>query len=389
MVDEILLKYGMNPHQEEARIFLDGGLPFEVLNGNAGHINFLDALNSWQLVKELKGASGLSSAASFKHVSPSGVGVGMDLSDKLKKAYQVEGMDLSPLAIAYARARGCDRVSSFGDWIALSDRVDESCARLICKEISDGVIAPSYDTKALEILKKKKKGDYRIVQMDSSYVPALIERRDVFGITLEQDRNDSIIDESCLKEIVTKNKNLTSGAKLDMLIGYITLKYTQSNSVCFAYDGQTIGVAAGQQSRVDCTLLAAQKAKKWLLRQHESILSLEYKKGVKRQAKDNAINALLRDRPIASELASIDRVLLNRPQHFYEGSKKEFLSWYQNLTMASDGFIPFRDNIDVANDNGVRNVIQPGGSDRDQEVINACDELKMLMVFTGLRVFHH
>jgi phosphoribosylaminoimidazolecarboxamide formyltransferase/IMP cyclohydrolase len=389
MVDEIVLKYGMNPHQRDARIFREGGLPFEVLNGAAGYINFLDALNSWQLVKELKGATSLSSAASFKHVSPAGVGVGNKLSDRLKKSYLVEGMNLSPLAIAYARARGCDRVSSFGDWIALSDRVDESCARLISKEISDGVIAPDYDPKALEILRKKQKGKYKIVQIDESYVPAILERRDVFGLTLEQERNNGVIDENCLKEIVTANRDLSDGAKLDMLVGYITLKYTQSNSVCFAYDGQTIGVGAGQQSRVDCTLLAAQKARKWLLRQHPLILGLKFRKGVKRQGKDNAISSLLRDRPIKSEYNRLNDVLVDLPEGFSEESKEKFLSLFDNLTMASDGFIPFRDNIDVAHENGVRNVIQPGRSSRDKYVIDACDELGMLMAFTDLRVFHH
>lgn len=390
MENEIKLKYGFNPHQNQARIFTSQErLPIEVLNGNLGYINSLDALNSWQLVKELRSTTNFPSAASFKHVSPSGAAIGKELSESLKKSYFVNEMELSSLATAYARARGTDRVSSFLDWIALSDSVDISCAELIRKEMSDGIIAPDYDSEALRILKQKKNGNFLILKIDPDYEPKILESRVVYGLTLEQERNYKVIDDTVTNNIVTRNTHLSEDVKLDLLIGYITLKYTQSNSICFTYDGQTIGVGAGQQSRVHCTLLAAEKAKRWLLRQHPLISDLDFKNKTKRQDKNNCIEMLLRNNPIESEVALLHNALVSPPVNLSEETKKDFLQNYKELSLASDGLIPFRDNIDIAYNNGVKYVIQPGCSNRDEEIIKACDDYGMVMIFTGIREFHH
>ncbi len=389
---EIQLKYGCNPNQKPSRIFTtEDRLPLEVLNGNPGYINFLDALNGWQLVRELKAAAKLPAAASFKHVSPAGAALGKPLSQVLQQIYRVEGMELSPLAAAYARARGADRMSSFGDFIALSDVCDVSTALLIKREVSDGVIAPGYVPEALEILKAKKKGKYTVLAIDKDYEPPALEQKQVFGITFEQGRNILEINEDLLKNIVTKNKNLPQEARLDMKVALITLKYTQSNSVCYVKDGQAIGIGAGQQSRVHCTRLAGSKADNWYLRQHPQVLSLPFKEEVKRPERDNAIDVYVGEDAQEELLAPgiWEKLFTERPKELTSLQKKEWLSGLKGVTLGSDAFFPFGDNIERAYRSGVEYIVQPGGSIRDQDVIAACDHYHMVMVFTGLRLFHH
>ena len=388
---ELLLKYGCNPNQKPSRVFVEKGeLPFAVLNGKPGYINLLDALNGWQLVKELRAVSGISAAASFKHVSPAGAAVGLPLSDTLKRIYFTGDIELSPLAAAYARARGADRMSSFGDFIALSDPCDEATARLIAKEVSDGVIAPGYDSAALDILKAKKKGAYVVLQIDDSYVPEEIERKQVFGITFEQGRNNAVIDSSCLKNIVTKNKTLSDTDRLNLLISLIVLKYTQSNSVAFVKDGQAIGVGAGQQSRVHCTRLAAGKADTWRLRQSPQVLALEFRDDIKRAERDNAIDVY-----VGNESADIltdgawQKVFKTKPPVFTEEEKRVWISKNTGVAVGSDAFFPFGDNIERAHKSGASVVAEPGGSIRDDDVIRTCDAYGMVMAFTGMRLFHH
>ncbi len=390
---DLALKYGCNPNQKPARIFVNDGrdLPVTVLNGKPGYINFLDALNGWQLVRDLKHATGLPAAASFKHVSPAGAAVGLPLSDTLKKIYFVDDMgELSPLACAYARARGADRMSSFGDFISLSDPCDASTASIVKREVSDGIIAPGYSDEALDILKKKKKGNYTIIQIDPSYEPEKIEHKDVFGITFEQGRNDLQIDADLLKNVVTKNKNIPDDAKRDLVISLITLKYTQSNSVCFAKDGQAIGVGAGQQSRVHCVRLAGNKADNWLLRQHPKVLNLPFVDGIHRPDRDNAIDVyigpehddVLRD-------GAWQKVFKEKPEVFTEEEKRAWLDQQTGVSLGSDAFFPFSDNIERAQKSGVSYVAEPGGSVRDDAVIDCCDRYGMAMAFTGIRLFHH
>lgn len=389
---EIQLKYGCNPNQKPSRIFTtEDRLPLEVLNGNPGYINFLDALNGWQLVRELKAAAKLPAAASFKHVSPAGAALGKPLSPVLQQIYRVEGMELSPLAAAYARARGADRMSSFGDFIALSDVCDVSTALLIKREVSDGVIAPGYVPEALEILKAKKKGKYTVLAIDKDYEPPALEQKQVFGITFEQGRNTLEINEDLLKNIVTKNKNLPQEARLDMKVALITLKYTQSNSVCYVKDGQAIGIGAGQQSRVHCTRLAGSKADNWYLRQHPQVLSLPFKEEVKRPERDNAIDVYVGGDAQEELLAPgiWEKLFTERPKELTSLQKKEWLSGLKGVTLGSDAFFPFGDNIERAYRSGVEYIVQPGGSIRDQDIIAACDHYHMVMVFTGLRLFHH
>ena len=394
-MNEFQLKYGCNPNQKPARIFMADGsdLPVEILNGRPGYINFLDAFNSWQLVKELKEATGMCAATSFKHVSPTSAAVGKPLSPALKQACFVDdiaGLDDSPLACAYARARGTDRMSSFGDWIALSDECDEVTASIIKREVSDGIIAPAYSPKALEILKNKKKGAYNIVRIDPGYVPAEIERKQVFGVTFEQGRNNYKIDRATFSNIVTKNKKLPDDKAIDLIIALITLKYTQSNSVCFAADGQAIGVGAGQQSRIHCTRLAAQKADLWHLRQHEKVLSLQFAEGVGRPEKNNIIDLYLSDD--ADEVLGEDVWRKNfsvRPEPFTREEKAAYLASIKGVSLGSDAFFPFSDNIERAYRSGVSYVAEPGGSVRDDLVIEAADSHNMVMAFTGMRLFHH
>ena len=388
---ELPLKYGCNPNQKPARVFIEKGeLPFDVLNGTPGYINLLDALNGWQLVKELRTVSGISAAASFKHVSPAGAAVGLPLSDTLKRIYFTGDIELSPLAAAYARARGADRMSSFGDFVALSDPCDEATARLIAKEVSDGVIAPGYDGAALELLKAKKKGAYVVLQIDGSYVPEEIERKQVFGVTFEQGRNNAVIDSSCLKNIVTKNKTLSDTDTLNLLISLIVLKYTQSNSVAFVKEGQAIGVGAGQQSRVHCTRLAAGKADTWWLRRSPQALALEFRDDIKRAERDNAIDVY-----VGSESADIladgawQKVFKAKPPVFTEEEKREWISKNTGVAVGSDAFFPFGDNIERAHKSGASVVAEPGGSIRDDDVIRTCDAYGMVMAFTGMRLFHH
>lgn len=392
-MNELALKYGCNPNQKPSRIFMQDGkdLPVEVLNGKPGYINFLDAFNSWQLVKELKAATGLPAAASFKHVSPAGAAVATELSDTLKKIYFVDDLELSPIASAYAMARGADRMSSYGDWVALSDTCDVQTAILLKREVSDGIIAPDYTPEALEVLKSKKKGNYNVVKIDPNYVPAPIEHKDVFGITFEQGRNELKIDEEMLlQNIVTDNKNFTEEAKRDLLVALITLKYTQSNSVCYAKGGQAIGVGAGQQSRIHCVRLAGQKADNWLLRQAPQVLNLPFKENMKRADRDNAI-----DLYIGEEYMDIladgewERVFTEKPPVFTKEEKQAWLAQADGITLGSDAFFPFSDNIERAYKSGVKYVAQPGGSIRDQDVIDACNKHGMAMAFTGLRLFHH
>lgn len=394
-MNEFSLKYGCNPNQKPARIYMaDGGeLPVEILNGRPGYINFLDAFNSWQLVKEIKENTGMCAATSFKHVSPTSAAVGKKLSPALKKscfADDIEGLDDSPLACAYARARGTDRMSSFGDWIALSDECDEVTAKIISREVSDGIIAPAYSPKALEILRAKRKGGYNVVKIDPAYVPAEIERKQVFGITFEQGRNNFKIDKALLGNIVTKNKSLPADKAIDLVISLITLKYTQSNSVCFATDGQAIGVGAGQQSRIHCTRLAAQKADLWHLRQHEKVLGLKFADGVGRPEKNNIIDIYLSDD--ADEVLAEGEWQKNftvRPEPFTREEKAAYLKTVSGVSLGSDAFFPFSDNIERAFRSGVSYIAEPGGSVRDDLVIEAADRHGMVMAFTGMRLFHH
>ncbi len=386
------LKYGCNPNQKPAKISIDGELPIEILNGKAGYINLLDALNGYQLVRELMQATGLPAAASFKHVSPAGAAIGLPLNETLKKMYFVEdGIELSPLACAYVRARGADRMSSFGDFVSVSSKVDMSLAGILHHEVSDGIIAPDYDEDALELLKTKKRGNYTIIRMDENYVPAPIERRMVYGITFEQGRNDLHIDEDMLKTIVTENKTIPESAKLDLLIALITLKYTQSNSVCYAEGGQTIGVGAGQQSRIHCTRLAGGKADFWHLRQCPKVLELPFRPDIPRANRDNAIDLYLSDEECGDVLdeGKWQNFFTVRPEIFTREEKRAWLANYTETSLASDAFFPFSDNIERAYRSGVRYVAQPGGSVRDEDVIKACNEHDMVMVFTGMRLFHH
>lgn len=392
---EFELKYGCNPNQKPAKIYMDNGadLPIEILNGKPGYINFLDAFNSWQLVRELKAALNMPCATSFKHVSPTSAAVGLPLSDKLKKACfvdDIEGLDDSPLACAYARARGTDRMSSFGDWIALSDKCDVTTAMLIKREVSDGVIAPDYEPKALEILKSKRKGGYNIVKIDENYVPEEQEKKQVFGVTFEQGRNNFKIDEQLLSNIVTENKELPDSAKRDLIISLITLKYTQSNSVCYAYDGQAIGVGAGQQSRIHCTRLAGQKADNWHLRQSDKVLNLPFLDSVARPNRDNAIDVYISD---DSEDVLADGVwqtlFSEKPQEFTKAEKRAYLDSIKGVSLGSDAFFPFDDNIIRACRSGVSYIAQPGGSIRDDLVIDCCNKNGVAMAFTGMRLFHH
>lgn len=392
---EFELKYGCNPNQKPSKIFMENGseLPIEILCGRPGYINFLDAFNSYQLVKELKAATGLACAASFKHVSPTSAAVGLPLSQNLKKACfvdDIDGLDESPLACAYARARGTDRMCSFGDFVALSDICDVTTAKLIKREVSDGVIAPGYEPEALEILKSKRKGNYNIVKIDPDYVPEKIERKQVFGITFEQGRNDFEINEKLLENLVTKNKELPENAKRDLIISLITLKYTQSNSVCFAFDGQAIGVGAGQQSRIHCTRLAGGKADTWFLRQHDKVLSLPFKADIGRPDRDNVIDGFINknEEDVCAE-GNWQKYFTVRPEPLTDEEKAEYLSKIDGVSLGSDAFFPFSDNIERAKKSGVKYIAQPGGSIRDDLVIETCDKYGMVMAFTGTRLFHH
>ena len=391
MATELELKYGCNPNQKPSRIFMKAGeLPLTVLNGKPGYINFLDALNGWQLVRELKRATGLPAAASFKHVSPAGAAVGLPLSDTLRKIYFVGDKPLSPLACAYARARGADRMSSFGDWIALSDVCDLETAMLIKPEVSDGIIAPGYAPEALAVLKAKRKGGYNVVQIDPDYRPAPVEQKDVFGVTFEQGRNEFVIDEALLEDIVTANKALTPEAKRDLMISLITLKYTQSNSVCYVKDGQAIGVGAGQQSRIHCTRLAGQKADNWWLRQHEKVLNLPFVDKIGRPDRDNTIDVYISDE--ADEVLAEGRwqqFFKTRPEPLTREEKRAWLDQLTGVSLGSDAFFPFGDNIERAHRSGVQYVAEPGGSIRDDNVIAVCDSYDMVMCFTHMRLFHH
>ncbi len=390
---ELQLKYGCNPNQKPSRIFMneDKELPIQVLCGRPGYINFLDAFNGWQLVRELKAASGLPAATSFKHVSPAGAAVGLPLDDVLKKIYWVDDMgELSPLACAYARARGADRMSSFGDFIALSDVCDVSTAKIIKREVSDGVIAPGYEPEALEILKGKKNGNYNVIQIDPAYVPEPIERKQVFGIVFEQGRNELPIDNELLANVVTKNKEIPEAAKLDLIISLITLKYTQSNSVCYVKGGQAIGIGAGQQSRVHCTRLAGQKADNWALRQAPQVLGLQFVDGIKRADRDNAIDVYIGDEYM--DVLGDDvwaKTFKVRPAVFTREEKRAWLDQMEDVALGSDAFFPFGDNIERAHKSGVKYIAQPGGSVRDDQVIETCDKYGMAMAFTGIRLFHH
>ena len=392
-MNEIQLKYGCNPNQKPSRIYMEDGsdLPVTVLNGKPGYINFLDAFNGWQLVKELKAATGLPAATSFKHVSPAGAAVGLPLTDTLAKIYWVDDLgELSPLACAYARARGADRMSSFGDFIALSDVCDADTARLIKREVSDGVIAPGYTDEAMELLMQKKKGNYNIIRIDENYVPAEIERKQVFGITFEQGRNELNIDKDLLSNIVTENKNIPEEALIDMKIALITLKYTQSNSVCYVKGGQAIGIGAGQQSRIHCTRLAGQKADNWWLRQSPQVMGLQFVDGLGRADRDNAIDVYMGDEyEDVLRDGEWQKRFKVKPEVFTAEEKKAWLDGNQNVTLGSDAFFPFSDNIERAKKSGVAYIAQPGGSVRDDLVIEACDKYGMVMVFTGIRLFHH
>ena len=392
-MNEIQLKYGCNPNQKPSRIFMEDGseLPVTVLNGKPGYINFLDALNGWQLVKELKEATGLPAATSFKHVSPAGAAVGLPLPETLAKIYWVDDLgELSPLACAYARARGADRMSSFGDFISLSDVCDVDTARLIKREVSDGVIAPGYTPEALEILKQKKKGNYNVIQIDPDYRPAEIERKQVYGVTFEQGRNELCVDEKLLSNVVTENQDIPEAALIDMKIALITLKYTQSNSVCYVKDGQAIGIGAGQQSRIHCTRLAGNKADNWFLRQSPQVLSLQFKEGLGRADRDNAIDVYMSDDYMDVLADGIwENTFAVKPPVFTREERQEWLKNLSGVTLGSDAFFPFFDNIDRARRSGVKYVVQPGGSVRDDAVIDACNRYGMAMVFTGIRLFHH
>lgn len=388
---ELELKYGCNPNQKPARVFMkEGELPFTVLNGKPGYINLLDAMNSWQLVQELKEATGMSAAASFKHVSPAGAAVAAPLSDLLQKVYFVEGVELSPIATAYIRARGADRMSSYGDFVALSDECDAQTASFLAREVSDGIIAPSYSPEALEILKGKRKGTYLVLQMDKAYEPAELEQKEVFGITFEQKRNTVKLDEECLKDIPTQNKVIDEAAKRDLLIALITLKYTQSNSVCYAKDGQAIGIGAGQQSRVHCTRLAGNKADVWHLRQHPKVLALPFKAEVRRPDRDNAIDVYISEE--WEDLLETDdwkRVFTEKPEPLTREEKKEYLKGIAGVSLGSDAFFPFGDNVERAHKSGVSYIAQSGGSIRDDNVIETADKYNIAMAFTHIRLFHH
>ena len=390
---ELQLKYGCNPNQKPSKVYMQDGseLPITVLNGKPGYINLLDGLNGWQLVKELKRATGLPAATSFKHVSPAGAAVGLEMDDVLKKIYWVDDLgDLSPLACAYARARGADRMSSFGDFISLSDPCDVDTARLIKREVSDGVIAPGYSPEALEILKQKKNGNYCVLQIDENYIPDPIEHKQVFGITFEQGRNNLVINKELLNEVVTENKDIPDSAKIDLMIALITLKYTQSNSVCFAKGGQAIGIGAGQQSRVHCTRLAGQKADNWFLRQCPKVLNLPFKENIRRADRDNAI-----DLYIGEEYMDVladgawEKVFTEKPEVFTKEEKRAWLDQMQDVALGSDAFFPFGDNIERAHKSGVKYIAQPGGSVRDDNVIDVCNKYGMAMAFTKIRLFHH
>ena len=393
MAREIELKYGVNPNQKPARIFMEEGeLPLKVLSGRPGYINFLDALNGWQLVSELKRATGMAAAASFKHVSPAGAAVGEPLDDVLRKMYFIDPeAELSPLACAYARARGSDRLSSYGDFISLSDVCDAATAKLIAKEVSDGVIAPGYEPEALEILGRKRKGNYNVIEIDENYVPAALERKMCFGVTFEQGRNALELNESLLENVVTENKTLPAEAKRDLLISLITLKYTQSNSVCYVVGGQTIGVGAGQQSRVHCTRLAGNKADLWQLRHHPKVLALQFSPALSRSERDNTIDLYLSNEESGDVLG--DEVWQNfftvRPEPLTAEEKKAYLAGVTGVSLGSDAFFPFGDNIERAHRSGVSYVAQPGGSIRDDHVIDTCNKYGMAMAFTGVRLFHH
>ncbi len=392
---EFELKYGCNPNQKPAKIYMDDGseLPVEILSGRPGYINFLDAFNSWQLVKEIKEATGLPCATSFKHVSPTSAAVGLPLSDKLKKACfvdDIENLDASPLACAYARARGTDRMSSFGDWIALSDKCDAITATLIKREVSDGIIAPDYDDDAIEILKSKRNGSYNIIKINALYIPAETETKQVFGITFSQGRNNFAINNALLENLVTNNKVIPDSAKRDLIISLITLKYTQSNSVCFAYDGQAIGVGAGQQSRIHCTRLAGNKADIWFLRQHEKVLSLPFADTLKRQDRDNVIDVYISDND--EDVLGDDvwqQYFSIRPEPFTKAEQQAYLATLRGVSLGSDAFFPFGDNIERARRSGVSYIAQPGGSIRDDNVIDVCNKYDIAMAFTGMRLFHH
>ena len=391
-MNELELKYGCNPNQKPSRIFMNDGreLPVTVLNGRPGYINFLDAFNSWQLVCELKATTGLPAAASFKHVSPAGAAVATELSDTLKKIYFVDDLELSPIASAYAKARGADRMSSYGDWVALSDTCDKQTALLLQREVSDGIIAPDYTDEALEILKSKRKGTYNVVKIDVNYVPEKTERKQVYGITFEQGRNDLKIDEDMLKNIVTENKDLPESAKRDLIVALITLKYTQSNSVCYAKDGQAIGVGAGQQSRIHCTRLAGNKADIWYLRQCPKVLALPFKDTIRRPDRDNTIDVYISD-DYEDVLADgvWEQFFTVKPEPLTKEEKKAWLATFEGVSLGSDAFFPFGDNIERAKRSGVQYIAQPGGSIRDDNVIDTCNKYNMTMAFTGIRLFHH
>ena len=391
-MNELELKYGCNPNQKPSRIFMENGadLPIEVLNGKPGYINFLDAFNSWQLVSELKAATGLPAAASFKHVSPAGAAVATELSNTLKKIYFVDDLELSPIASAYAKARGADRMSSYGDWAALSDVCDKETALILKREVSDGIIAPGYTDEALEILKSKRRGTYNIVKIDPNYVPAAIEHKQVYGVTFEQGRNSLKIDEELLKNFPTDNKTFTDEAKRDLIIALITLKYTQSNSVCYAKDGQAIGVGAGQQSRIHCTRLAGNKADIWYLRQNPKVMALPFKEDIRRPDRDNTIDVYISD-DYEDVLADgiWEQFFTEKPEPLTREEKKEWLKTFGGVSLGSDAFFPFGDNIERAHRSGVEFIAQPGGSIRDDNVIEVCNKYNIAMAFTGIRLFHH
>ena len=391
MSSSLTLRYGTNPQQSPARVFMkdDAELPITVLNGSPGYINLLDAMNAWQLVRELRQATGLPAATSFKHVSPSGAAVAVPLTETLRKIYFVDELELSPLAEAYARARGVDRMSSFGDFIALSDTVDVPTAKVIAREVSDGIIAPDYEPVALDILRAKKGGKYVVIQIDPAYEPDLTENRDVFGVTFEQRRHDRMVAEADFANIVTANRDLPAESIRDMIVAWIALKYTQSNSVCYVKDGQTIGVGAGQQSRVHCARLAGGKADLWYLRQHPRVLDLPFVPGIKRPDRDNAIDQFLQPGVTEAEKANWKKLFTEIPAQLTTDERRAWLDTLNDVTLGSDAFFPFRDSIDRAAQTGVRYVLQPGGSTRDEDVIAACDEYGMTMVFSGVRLFHH
>jgi len=392
-MNELELKYGCNPNQKPSRIFMENGkeLPITVLNGKPGYINFMDAFNGWQLVKELKKAAGLPAATSFKHVSPAGAAVGLPLSDTLKKIYWVDDLgELSPLACAYARARGADRMSSYGDFVALSDKCDVCTAKMLQREVSDGIIAPGYDDEALEILKSKKKGNYAVIQIDENYIPEQIERKQVFGITFEQGRNELKIDDEFFSNIVTENKDLTDSAKIDLAIAMITLKYTQSNSVAYACGGQAIGIGAGQQSRIHCTRLAGTKADNWWLRQSPKVINLQFVDNIRRPDRDNAIdNYIGEDYMDVIADGAWENIFKTKPEIFTSEEKRAWLDTLNGVSLGSDAFFPFGDNIERAHRSGVQYVAEPGGSIRDDHVIETCNKYGMVMAFTGIRLFHH